>query len=381
MAKLILSDIEPDDESFFGDYLSTILPTPTFTSALSPTGALSAATTAPYTSPDAGGSDVFGEWSPEVTTSAPQQTGALAAVNQMAAPDPTASVLNASAATPMSGGTGYNYDTYRTNLVSQLGGESPTSNAIASGLSSQGVAKLEDIGVRTVMEQRHYPAIDDVSAERNEEVPVTQFYNKATGQTINGERVGIIQNGTYGVDGGDVFYNLRTDANGNPTIETKFSPRAGGFIWENPVGQLALTAAKFFPATAPFAFALDAAHSLGNEQYLNAALSAIGGANSVLNSGAFMPDSVASDAMSATIGGVPADVFAGNLQGTLGQVSTGLQLGKAIDDKQWGNVISLGTGLTGAGNMPIGNTGFTTGDVGRFASISLMVNWGMQRSR
>jgi hypothetical protein len=219
-------------------------------------------------------------------------------------------------------------------LVDQLGGSNPASNAIAQGLLNQGVGDINNIGVRTVNETRYYPAIDDVSAERTEEVPVTQFYNKATGQTINGERVGIIQNGTNGVDGGDVFYNLRVDANGNPTIETKFSPRAGGFIWSNPVGQLALTAAKMFPATAPFAFGLDAAHSLANEQYLNAALSAIGGANSVLNSGVFMPDSVASDAMSSTIGSVSPDVFAGQAQGTLGQISTGLQLGKAIDDKQ-----------------------------------------------
>ena len=250
-------------------------------------------------------------------------------------------------------------------LVDQLGGPNPASNSIAQNFLNQGVSDLNDIGVRTVNETRFYPAIDDVSPERNEEVPVTQFYNKKTDQIIDPNRIGIIQNGTNGVQGGDVFYNLATDANGNLTFQEQFSPRSRGFM-ATPVGQLINFGAKFTPA-APLSYAYDAYRAADRGDPLGFALAVAGGAGSLAES-PLTPDKVGSDW--ATSGAsTPIDVLGGKAITAVNAVKPALQVAQAIKNEDWSGLATLGANAVGAGSTKIGNTGFTLGDAGRFASI------------
>jgi len=236
-------------------------------------------------------------------------------------------------------------------LVTQLGIDSPQAQIIAWGLASQGLKNFADI---------------DVKQENGN----TVFYNKATGQPINGNRFAMIGNGQYGVEGGDLFFNLGLDSAGNLTFNPEFSRRRTAN--DNVVGQALDFGLKFTPA-APFVYAYDAWRAAAHNDPIGFALATVGGVNSGITGGLGTPDAVGSDWATSGAGTaaatVPTDVALGNLSTNLNAASTALRAVQAGVNGQWGDAASLASGLTGAGSAPIGNTGFTVGDAGRFVSI------------
>ena len=154
-------------------------------------------------------------------------------------------------------------------LFAELGGDNPQNRAIAEGLQKQGVSSTKDIGVRQIPEMEtvavNIPDGSDAGWHtESQRVPtgnqIDEFFNKATGSTINPGRLGIIQNGTSGVKGGDIFFHLRSDNNGNISFEPQWSPRAHGFLRDNPLGQFIMKAGSIVPN--PFQAAFVAANAL-----------------------------------------------------------------------------------------------------------------------
>jgi hypothetical protein len=161
-------------------------------------------------------------------------------------------------------------------LLAELGGDSPQNRAVAEGLDKQGVSSTKDIGVRTVMETRYQPHIEDITPGGTEEVPVKQFYNKTDGSEIDPNRLGIIESGQSGVEDGDIFFHLNADDQGNVTFDPQWSPRAHGFLRDNAVGQLIMTAGSIIPSPFQPAFvAAKVGDALAHEKYGKALLAAL----------------------------------------------------------------------------------------------------------
>jgi len=156
------------------------------------------------------------------------------------------------------------------NLLKELGKDEPAYIKIAEGLTNQGVASLKDIGVRQVPKYAYedvaryytedgyilqgvdsgkvYQANDpnlsitqtngadgerrDYYQAKSQVGSDAQFYNKTTDKPITSRRFGMLGNGEGGISGGDLFFNLTTDASGNVSIGQEFSPRAGGVFKE-----------------------------------------------------------------------------------------------------------------------------------------------------
>jgi hypothetical protein len=241
------------------------------------------------------------------------------------------------------------------------------------------------------METRYTPPIEDVSPGGTEDVPVKQYFNKATGSEINPTRLGIIQNGTSGVSGGDIFFHLNADDNGNISFTPQWSPRAHGFLRDSPVGQAIMAIGSIIPSPIqPFVMAAKGADTLAHATtplgYLSglASLAGAGLTGAGLIGG---PDIVGSDwAAGAPTTGLgnttlPIDVTAGSYLSALKDVTGGLKTAttgtKVINSLQQGNLGGAVNALTsnpnlagGLGSTPIGGTGFSLGDVGNAAGLA-----------
>jgi hypothetical protein len=285
-------------------------------------------------------------------------------------------------------------------LLAELGGDNPRARAIAEGLQKQGIGSTKDIGVRQIPEIEtidvNIPDGSDAGWHtESQRVPtgnqIDEFFNKSTGSTINPARLGIIQNGTGGVKGGDIFFHLRSDNNGNVSFEPQWSPRAHGFLRDNPFGQAIMALGALIPSPIqPFVMAAKGADTLAHAStplgYLSglASLAGAGLTGAGLIGG---PDIVGSDwAAGAPTTGLgnatlPVDVTAGSYLSTLKDVAgglknavTGANVVNAVDK---GNLAGAVNALTsnsnlagGLGSTPIGGTGFNLGDVGTAASLA-----------
>jgi len=161
-------------------------------------------------------------------------------------------------------------------LLAELGGDKPHNRAIAEGLQKQGIASTKDIGVRQIPEMQtvdvNIPDGSDAGWHTESQTVPTgnqtqEFFNKATGSTINPGRLGIIQDGTGGLKGGDIFFHLRSDDNGNISFEPQWSPRAHGFLRDNPLGQMIMAVGKIIPVTAPYFLAASAIDAAAHGKY------------------------------------------------------------------------------------------------------------------
>jgi len=161
-------------------------------------------------------------------------------------------------------------------LLAELGGDKPHNRAIAEGLQKQGIASTKDIGVRQIPEMQtvdvNIPDGSDAGWHTESQTVPTgnqtqEFFNKATGSTINPGRLGIIQDGNGGLQGGDIFFHLRSDDNGNISFEPQWSPRAHGFLRDNPLGQMIMAVGKIIPVTAPYFLAASAIDAAAHGNY------------------------------------------------------------------------------------------------------------------
>ena len=160
-------------------------------------------------------------------------------------------------------------------ILAELGGDTPQNRAIAEGLQNQGVKSVSDIGVRKVPVPGHFEGTDE-AAQWVPETTSNTYFNKSTGNEINPTRLGIIQNGQAGVEGGDVFFHLNADDQGNVKFDPQWSPRAHGFLRDNAVGQLIMKAGAIIPNPfQPYFVAANVGDALAHEQYLKAALAAV----------------------------------------------------------------------------------------------------------
>ena len=161
-------------------------------------------------------------------------------------------------------------------LLAELGGDNPQNRAIAEGLRKQGINSTRDIGVRTVMETRYQPHIEDVSPGGYEEVPVKQFFNKTDNKEINPTRLGIYDVKDGGKTQGNIFFHLDADDKGNVNFRPQWSPRSRGFLRDNAVGRLIMTAGKIIPSPfQPGFVAADVADKLAHGKVMQAIASAV----------------------------------------------------------------------------------------------------------
>jgi hypothetical protein len=161
-------------------------------------------------------------------------------------------------------------------LMTELGGENPQNRAIAEGLQKQGIASANDIGVRKVeMYHAGYEGNDQVTGYAPYTTIENEYFNKATGQKINPNRLGIYQVDKDGKAQGDIFFHLNADDQGNVKFEPEWSPRAHGFLRDNPIGQLIMKAGAVIPNPFQMAFvAANVGDALAHEKYGKALLAA-----------------------------------------------------------------------------------------------------------
>jgi hypothetical protein len=146
-------------------------------------------------------------------------------------------------------------------LLKQLGGDSPQNRAIAEGLQKQGISSIKDIGVKKVEKYHEGSEGNDQSGAIPSYTTIeNEYFNKSNDQKIDPNRLGIIQNGQSGVEGGDIFFNLTSDANGNVSFQPQWSPRAHGFLRDSGVGQLIMKAGAIIPN--PFQLGFVAANTI-----------------------------------------------------------------------------------------------------------------------
>jgi len=270
-------------------------------------------------------------------------------------------------------------------LLAELGGDSPQNRAIAEGMQRQGISSTKDIGIRTV--QQYTPGAEGNDATAGYEgyyTDVPEYYNKTTDQKINPERFGIIQNGQAGVKGGDIFFHLNADKNGNVNFQPQWSPRSHGFLRDNPVGKAIMAIGKIIPSPVqPFFVAAGAADALAHGKPLQALAAAIPyGLQEIASASnlaelAGNPDFV-STAKSAAgkiaeAAGAPsayADAIGKAGVAALKTGITGGDVGKAVLSSGLG---SLGGGdlLKSAGDFSKGIAGFDVGDTSEFSADAL----------
>ena len=160
-------------------------------------------------------------------------------------------------------------------LLAELGGDNPRARAIAEGLQKQGIGSTKDIEVKQVFVPG-YSYGSDESAGSIPDSTRNVYFNKVTGSEINPNRLGIIQNGTAGVKDGDIFFHLNADDQGNVKFEPEWSPRAHGFLRDNPIGQLIMKAGAVIPNPFQAAFvAANVGDALAHEKYGKALLAAL----------------------------------------------------------------------------------------------------------
>ena len=160
-------------------------------------------------------------------------------------------------------------------LLAELGGDNPQNRAIAEGLQKQGIDSTKDIGVKKVPVAGHFEGTDEASYYVPE-TTTNAYFNKTTEKEIDPNRLGI-----YDVKDGDkvqgnIFFHLDADDNGNVSFRPQWSPRAHGFLRDNAVGRLIMTAGKIIPSPLQPAFvAADVADKLAHGKVMQAVASAI----------------------------------------------------------------------------------------------------------
>lgn len=170
-------------------------------------------------------------------------------------------------------------------LLTELGGDNPRNRVIAEGLNKQGITSVKDIAVQKVPVPGHFEGTDEAT-HWVPETTTNAYINKANNQPINPERIGIMHNGQYGLKGGDIFFHLNADQNGNVSFDPQWSPRAHGFLRDSPVGQAIMTLGKVIPSPLqPFFAAAGAADALAHGNYGGALASALPYAINELASG------------------------------------------------------------------------------------------------
>jgi len=239
------------------------------------------------------------------------------------------------------------------SLLAELGGDSPQNRAIAEGLQKQGINSTKDIQVQKVA----VPGYSFGSDESAGYVPDTTrnvYFNKATGQEINPTRLGIIQNGQSGVKDGDIFFHLNADDQGNIKFEPEWSPRAHGFLRDNPIGQLIMKAGAIIPNPFQPAFvAANVGDALAHEKYGKALLAALPYGAQELG---------VTDALKGALGfGGPSGLDMGDVipQGGIAEFAPD-QINQLLDnrlnypDVSFDNPMSMPTAVTGAvDNIPL----------------------------
>jgi hypothetical protein len=311
-------------------------------------------------------------------------------------------------------------------LMAEFGGESPQARAIAEGLQKQGITSIKDIeykkvpatervsmfaargpngdlplgiydeyggpvgGITKVGERVVEPSYGEGGfdpggvvwdVERPTGEYISSFINKKTNQPINPNRVGIIQNGQAGVTGGDVFFNLNADENGNVKFDPQWSPRSKGFLGSD-IGQLILTAGSIIPNPLTPAFVgVKAGYALAHGQPLQALaavlpyglqeLATAGNLSSLAGSADFVSTAATSAGKIAEAVGVPsayADAAGRAGVAALRSGLTGGDMGKAILMSQ---LPSPGSFVKNAGDFSRGIAGFDVGDTSEFDANAL----------
>jgi len=160
-------------------------------------------------------------------------------------------------------------------LLAELGGDNPQNRAIAEGLQKQGIASTKDIGVRKVPVAGHFEGTDE-AAHYVPETTENAYFNKATGEEVNPTRVGIYDVKDGDKTQGNIFFHLNADDNGNVSFAPQWSPRSHGFLRDNAVGRLIMTAGKIIPSPFQAGFvAADVADKLAHGKVMQAVASAI----------------------------------------------------------------------------------------------------------
>jgi len=160
-------------------------------------------------------------------------------------------------------------------LLAELGGDNPQNRAIAEGLQKQGINSTKDIGVKKVPVAGHFEGTDEASYYVPE-TTTNAYFNKATEKEIDPTRIGI-----YDVKDGDkvqgnIFFHLDADDKGNVNFRPQWSPRAHGFLRDNAVGKLIMTAGKIIPSPFQAGFvAADVADKLAHGKVMQAVAAAI----------------------------------------------------------------------------------------------------------
>jgi hypothetical protein len=266
------------------------------------------------------------------------------------------------------------------SLLAELGGDSPQNRAIAEGLQNQGIGSTKDIGVRKVTVPGGVSGSDESFYQAPDTIE-NAYFNKATGQEIDPNRLGIIQNGQAGVEDGDIFFHLNADENGNIGFTPQWSPRAHGFLRDNSVGQAIMAIGKIIPVTSPFflgASAIDAA-AHGNWGAAAANLLPMGikelatasNLADLAGNADFVSTAKTAAGKIAEAAGAPsayADAFGKAGVATLRSGLTGNDLGKSLLMSQ---LPSPGSFVRDAGDFSRGIAGFDVGDTSEFDADAL----------
>jgi Ca2+-binding RTX toxin-like protein len=161
-------------------------------------------------------------------------------------------------------------------LLAELGGDNPQNRAIAEGLAKQGIKSTKDIGVKT--ESR--PSGDFIDPDTGERstayAPQQVFYDKSSNKDINPTRLGIYDVKDGDKTQGNIFFHLNADDDGKVSFAPQWSPRAHGFLRDNAVGRLIMTAGKIIPSPFQAGFvAADVADKLAHGKVMQAVAAAI----------------------------------------------------------------------------------------------------------
>jgi Ca2+-binding RTX toxin-like protein len=160
-------------------------------------------------------------------------------------------------------------------LLAELGGDNPQNRAIAEGLQKQGINSTKDIGVRKVTVPGDVSGSDESRYQAPDRIE-NAYFNKKDNKEIDPNRLGI-----YDVKDGDkvqgnIFFHLDADDKGNVSFRPQWSPRAHGFLRDNAVGRLIMTAGKIIPSPFQPAFvAADVADKLAHGKVMDAVVTAI----------------------------------------------------------------------------------------------------------
>jgi hypothetical protein len=227
----------------------------------------------------------------------------------------------------------------------------PQYESIASGLTNNGIYTTSIIG------QRELPVDQDGNQEK-------EFYNRYTGQKINPRNIGIILNGTAGLSGGDMYFDLKSDGKGNISFAPRWSPRSHGFLRDSAIGQAIMALGSIIPSPLQPAFvAAGVVDSLAHGNIAAAVVKALPFAIQGVTQGTnlladiagpdFNPVSVTPSGQIAEALGVPAKIADTVGKATTSMVSAGIT-GQDIGDA----LIKSGiTSLVGAGSEGLKSIG------------------------